>query len=125
MEPPPDVLAGRPATCEHLVMAASTAQIACPARAARLLAVDVAVCEPLCLPVTIDACVEAPHRACRVPNETMAGRQLAVRGDAEISRPRPAGVGAVCAAVNLPHRGDHVCERVSLAQDNSSFKLTP
>ena len=60
MQPAADVVAGRPVAMDHLVVAAAAAEIACPARAAGLLPMDVARLEPFGLAVAVDALASEP-----------------------------------------------------------------
>src|ERR1700761_8845951 len=99
MQPAADVIAGWPAAPDHLVMAAAAAEVARPARFARLLPMHMARRQPVGLPGSVDAIVERAHRAVLVADKPVTGRQLAFRGDAEIAGPGAAGVGAVGSAM--------------------------
>ena len=71
--------------------------------------------QPIGLTGNIDAVVERAHRALLVADKTVAGRQFAFGGDAEIAGAGAAGIGAVGAAMDLAHRVDHVGERIASA----------
>ena len=116
MQPAADVVAGRPAAPDHFVMTAAAAEIARPAGPAGLLPVNMPRGQPVGLTGTIDAVVERTHRAFLVADEAMAGRQLAVGGDAEIAGAGAARIGAVGAAMNLAHGVDHVGEGIALGR---------
>ena len=75
-------------------MAAPAAEIARPTPAARLLRVDVARAQPSRLAGAIDARGEISDAARRVADKTMAGSEIAIRRDAEITGARAARVGA-------------------------------
>src|SRR5947208_6010703 len=54
VQPAAHVVAGRPAAGQHFVMAAAAAEVACPARTARLLGVNVAAGQPGVLLCAVD-----------------------------------------------------------------------
>jgi len=60
------------------MMAAPAAQITRPATSAWFLTVYMTLREPLRLPLSIDAIVQRAHGAGLVPDEAMAGGQLAI-----------------------------------------------
>src|SRR6185312_13211783 len=101
VQPAPDVVAGRAAAADHLVMTAAAAEIARPAGTAGLLAVDMPRRQPVGLTGDIDAVVERAHRAFLVADKPVAGRQFALGGNPEIAGAGAAGVGAVGAAMDL------------------------
>jgi len=86
VQPAADVVAGRAAACDDLVMTASATQITRPALAAGLLPVDMAVGEPRRTLRAVDAVLEIAHRALVVTDEAVAGGEVAVRRDAEVAR---------------------------------------
>jgi hypothetical protein len=73
VQPAAYIVAGRAAAVNHFVMAAPAAQVARPAASAWFLTMYVTLCEPLGLPLSIDAIVQRTHRAGFVPDESMAG----------------------------------------------------
>ena len=123
MEPAPYVPARRSTPSDDLVMTPAAAQVTRPARPARLLAVDVAGGEPLGLELAIGTGAQVPHRAGFVADESVTGEQPAVHGNAEIPGSGTAGIGAVRTEVDLPHRRDHVRERVPLSGDDPALEL--
>ena len=116
MQPAADIVAGRAAAADHLVMTAAAAQVARPALRARRLAMHVAFREPARLPIAIDA-LDATHRTLGIANEAMARRQITIGRHAEISGASAARIGPMRAAMDLAHRVDHVGERIALARD--------
>jgi hypothetical protein len=78
MQPAAYVVAGRPAAVNHFVMAAPAAQITRPAAPAWFLTVYMTLGEPLRLPLSIDAIIQRAHGAGLVPDEAMAGGQIAI-----------------------------------------------
>jgi len=63
VKPAPNVVARRTSAVYHLVMAAAAAQVAGPAGAARLLAVDVSVVQPASLQIPVYPFFEVAHLA--------------------------------------------------------------
>src|SRR5665213_3865332 len=104
MQPAADVVAGRPAATDHLVMTAAAAEITRPAGAAGFLAVDMPGSQPIGLTGNIDAVVERTHRAFLVADKTVAGRKFAFGGDAEIAGAGAAGVGLSLIHISEPTR---------------------
>src|SRR5580765_2441769 len=112
MQPAANIVAGGPAAPDHLVVAAPAAQIARPAGAARLLAMDVALFEPVCLARPVDAEVERSHCPLCIADEAMARGKLAIGGHSEIPRAGAARIGPVGAPVNFAHGVEHVGEGI-------------
>src|SRR5438552_7646270 len=125
MQPPPDVVAGRPAAPQDFVMAAAAAQVTRPARTAGFLAVNVPRAEPVSLAGEVHSGRERPHGAVFIADETMAGGQFAIGGYAEIACARTARIGSVRAAMDLAHRVDHVGEGITLPDARAPFELAP
>src|SRR5262245_19710026 len=94
VEPAGDVVARRPAAMDHLVVAAAAAEVARPAAATGLLAVDHALREPAALPLAIDPLADMAHGAGFVLDEAVACEQPAGGGNAEVAGARAARVGA-------------------------------
>lgn len=108
MEPAADVVACRASAMDHLVMTPAAAEVPRPAVAARLLIVDVTLGKPARLEIGSDALLQVAHGVGRIVDETVAGRELPVGGDAEVASAGSAGIGAMSAAMELFERGDEV-----------------
>src|SRR5438876_4846459 len=121
MQPAANIIAGRPAAVDRLVMTAAAAQIARPTLRARRLAMYVAFRQPARLPVAIDAS-EGSHRALWIADEAVTRRQLAIGGHTEITGTGAARIRPMTAAVNLAHRINHVVEWIAFAQDESPLE---
>ena len=72
VKPSADIIAGRPAAMNDLVMAAAPTEITGPAAATGLLPVDMAFLEPTLLPFLVDAMADMSHGAGAVVHEAMA-----------------------------------------------------
>src|SRR6516164_6901155 len=94
----------------------AAAKIARPAGLARLLPVHMSGGEPLGLARAVDAVLERAHGAVLVADEAVTGGQFAVRRHAKIARAGAARVGPMRAAVDFPHRVDHIGERIALSK---------
>lgn len=92
IQPPANVVAGRAPALDRLVVAASGAEVARPARAAGRLLLKVAALEPIGLPALIHAGEYIAHQAILVIDEAMAGIQSTFRRCAHISAAGPAGI---------------------------------
>src|SRR5262249_37835338 len=125
VEPAPDVVAGRPAPMDDLVVTAAAAQVAGPAAPARLLSVHHAVVEPPPLSRAIDAHAHVAHRAGRVVDESVAGEEITRRRDAEVARAGAAWVRAVRPPMDLPERFDEVREWIALTGERPPLTLAP
>src|ERR1700694_4064350 len=125
MQPAPDVIASRPSAPDDFVMTASAAEITRPAGLAGLLPVNMPRGQPIGLARKIDAVVERAHRALFLADKTVASRQLALGGHAEIAGARAARIGAVGASMDLAYRVDHVGEGIASAAARSALELPP
>jgi hypothetical protein len=71
VKPSADIVAGRTAPMNDLVVATAPTKIAGPAAATGLLSVDIAFPKPSLLPFPVDAMVDMPHGAGLVIDEAM------------------------------------------------------
>src|SRR5438552_1866733 len=83
----------------------------------------VARCEPAILRVAIDAVRDRAHRALFIADEAMTRGEIAVGGDAEVSRAGAARIWTMRAAMNLAHRVRHVREWITITGDETSFEF--
>src|SRR5689334_542821 len=103
-------------------MATAPAEIACPARAARLLAMHVSPRQPRILSGPVDR-LDRAHRTGFVAHEAMTRREFAVGGDTEIPRAGATGIRAMRSPMDLAHRVDDVRERIASAGNDTALEL--
>lgn len=125
MKPATDIIAGRSTTVDDLVMAAAAAHVARPTGTAGFLAVHMALIEPRSALRWVSTGEDVAHGAGWVLDETMAGKQSALRRDAKIAGACTTRIRTVCAFVNLTQRSMYVGKCEAPTGVNVALELPP
>ena len=81
--------------------------------------------QPGILTRAVDAAGERSKRAGRIANKTMAGEQIAVGRDAEVTRSRSARIRPVRALVNFLQRQQQIGKWISIPFDRAPLEFLP
>jgi len=84
---------------------------------------NVARCQPNILVLAVDSPIEMAHLSVLVAYEAVARREVAIRGNAQISRSRATGIRSVSSTVNFLECIDDVREGVTLAANYVALEL--
>ena len=85
---------------------------------------NVARCQPNILVLAVDSPIEMAHLSVLVAYEAVARREVAIRGNAQISRSRATGIRSVSSTVNFLECVDDVREGVTLAANHAAFEFS-
>src|SRR5262249_30340084 len=114
MQPTAYKIAGRPPARQHFVVTSAAAKVTRPTSATRLLEMNVARRQPRALSRAVNAGFNAAHVTHRITDKSVTGSQVAIRGNAKVPGTGAAGVRAMCAAMQLAQRIDHVQKGVAI-----------
>jgi len=123
VKPAANEIAGAASAVDHFMMAPAAAEVSRPAGVAWLLPMNVAAREPRLLPIAINPERDIPERAGFIIDESMAGRELAFRRDAEVTRAGSAWIRATSAGMNFAHGVGDIGEWIPLPGHDRGLKL--
>ena len=108
MKPASNVVAGRPATMNHLVMTSAPAKVARPALPAWLLAMHMALRQPSVLATNVNRLIQAAHECAGIVNKTVACVEIAVGRHSQIAGSCSTWIGPMRSGMQFAQRRHHV-----------------